>query len=97
MIKAKTQSPQSNKNILNEATSLRSSDKKDFSHFPTLRQGKFKIMKYVDAIAALEDNFYKKFQDFNKNETAFHILSMPFNDNVDEVPSNVQMELNKLQ
>lgn len=47
---------------------LTSSEKTYFSHFLTLSQsGVPNVVKYVDATAALWEDFNKKIQDFKKN------------------------------
>lgn len=52
-----------------------------------LSRGKFSV-----TAALWQYDLAKRFQDFMKNEIAYHIFSTFFNVNVDETSSNIQME-----
>ncbi|XP_038564407.1 general transcription factor II-I repeat domain-containing protein 2A-like [Micropterus salmoides] len=81
---------------------LLSSQVKDniLTHLPTLKEATRSadhLHKYSTMLEALHGEFSRQFQDFKTLESEMHMVSSPFNCNVDNAPSDVQMELIDLQ
>jgi len=81
---------------------LLSSQVKDniLTHLPTLKEATRSanhLHKYSTMLEALQGEFSRRFQDFKTLESEMHMVSSPFNCNVDNAPSDVQMELIDLQ
>lgn len=81
---------------------LLSSQVKDniLTHLPTLKEATRSadhLHKYSTMLEALHGEFSRRFQDFKTLESEMHMVSSPFNCNVDNAPSDVQMELIDLQ
>ncbi|XP_077288029.1 general transcription factor II-I repeat domain-containing protein 2-like [Arctopsyche grandis] len=73
---------------------------KKLYHFPTLKSlniDESKIKKYGDTIKALSDDFSSRFSDFRVIENSLAIIRDPFLANVDNIPSELQLEILDLQ
>ena len=70
------------------------------THFPTLETMASQIMsteKYTNMISALENEFARRFADFQKLAAEFAILSSPFTTDFEKAPDALQLELIDLQ
>ena len=70
------------------------------THLPTLKEAKRPgdhLQKYSTTLEARHAEFSRLFQDFKTLESEMHMVSRLFNCSLDEVPSEVQMELIDLQ
>lgn len=70
------------------------------THLPKLKEATRSadhLHKYSTMLEALHGEFSRRFQDFKTLESEMHMVSSPFNCNVDNAPSDVQMELIDLQ
>ena len=81
---------------------LLSSQVKDniLTHLPTLKEAKRPgdhLQKYSTTLKAVHAEFSRQFQGFKTLKSEMHMVSFPFNCNVDDAPSEVQMELIDLQ
>ena len=69
-------------------------------HFPTLAtmaQPMMSTEKYTNIISALDNEFSRRFADFQKLAAEFDILSSPFTTDIEKAPDAVQLELIDLQ
>ncbi|XP_075067564.1 general transcription factor II-I repeat domain-containing protein 2A-like [Mixophyes fleayi] len=70
------------------------------THMPTLKEAKPSadhLHRYSSMLEALHAEFSLRFQDFKRLESEMDMVSSPFSCNVDNAPSDVQMELIDLQ
>ena len=70
------------------------------THFPTLEAMAPQMMstqKYTNMISALDNEFARRFADFQKLIAEFDILSSPFTTDFEKVPDALQLELIDLQ
>ena len=70
------------------------------THFPTLETMAPQMMsteKYTNMISALDNEFARRFADFQKLAAEFDILSSPFTTDFEKVPDALQLELIDLQ
>jgi hypothetical protein len=64
------------------------------AHFPTVKVKKpTDIVEYTEEIHILQQEFSSQFQDFEKHQTAFNLLSESFDINVKTVPDHFNLEI----
>ncbi|XP_035242994.1 general transcription factor II-I repeat domain-containing protein 2B-like [Anguilla anguilla] len=72
----------------------------NLTHMQTLKEvtpSDDNLRRYSSMLGALHDEFSRRFKDFRTMESEMHLISSPFTCNVDDVPSDVQLELIDLQ
>ena len=67
------------------------------THFVTTAQPMMSIEKYTNMISALDNEFGRRFADFQKLAAEFNMLSSPFTTDFEKAPDAVQQELIDLQ
>ena len=73
---------------------------KKVDHFPTMKLLKIpenKFEEYGEIFSALNDDFSRRFGDFQKIETSLAIVRDPFSIDIDSAPSELQLEIIDLQ
>ena len=68
-----------------------------FATLATMAQPMMSTEKYTNMISALDNEFGRRFADFQKLAAEFDILSSPFTTDFEEAPDAVQLELIDLQ
>ena len=68
----------------------------NLSHFPTLKEMGMrpeKKIEFADQVEKLFNEFSARCKDFISHEHFFKIFSSPFHTDIDEAPTDIQMEL----